>query len=74
MHRVTNIAQCAQMLRQGIANRITSATTMNVHSSRSHAVFTLYLQVRPRRPAAAPQCCRWSTPTHWASSICEKPN
>ena len=33
------------LLKQGIANRITSATTMNAHSSRSHAIFTVYLQV-----------------------------
>merc|ERR1711973_217842 len=26
-------------------HRITSATTMNAHSSRSHAIFTVYLQV-----------------------------
>ena len=26
--------------------RITSATTMNAHSSRSHAIFTVYLQVK----------------------------
>ena len=31
-----NIEQC----------RITSATTMNAHSSRSHAIFTVYLQVK----------------------------
>ena len=33
------------LLKQGIANRVTSATTMNAHSSRSHAIFTIYLQV-----------------------------
>ena len=43
---VNSIAQVAQLLKQGIANRITSATTMNAHSSRSHAIFTVYLQVQ----------------------------
>ena len=42
---VNNIAQVAMLLKQGIASRITSATTMNAHSSRSHAIFTVYLQV-----------------------------
>ena len=42
---VNSIAQVAMLLKQGIANRITSATTMNAHSSRSHAIFTVYLQV-----------------------------
>ena len=46
VHMVNSIAQVAQLLKQGIANRITSATTMNAHSSRSHAIFTVYLQVQ----------------------------
>jgi len=45
VHMVNSIAQVAMLLKQGIANRITSATTMNAHSSRSHAIFTVYLQV-----------------------------
>ena len=43
--QVNSIAQVAMLLKQGIANRVTSATTMNAHSSRSHAIFTIYLQV-----------------------------
>ena len=43
LRRVRSIGQCAKLLRLGIANRITSETTMNVHSSRSHSVFTVYL-------------------------------
>ena len=42
MHRVDTVSHCADLLRRGIANRITSATTMNAHSSRSHAVFTIW--------------------------------
>ena len=45
VHAVKSIGDCANHLRQGIANRITSATTMNAHSSRSHAIFTIYLRV-----------------------------
>ena len=45
VHMVNSIAQVAMLLKQGIANRVTSATTMNAHSSRSHAIFTIYLQV-----------------------------
>ena len=35
MHNVETVGHCAELLRMGIANRITSATTMNAHSSRS---------------------------------------
>merc|ERR1712012_702602 len=45
VHPVDSISSCAHLLKVGIANRITSATTMNAHSSRSHAIFTVYLQV-----------------------------
>ena len=45
VHMVNSIAQVAMLLKQGIANRVTSATTMNAHSSRSHAIFSIYLQV-----------------------------
>ena len=34
MHNVETVGHCAELLRMGIANRITSATTMNAHSSR----------------------------------------
>jgi len=45
MHHVETIRNCADLLRKGIANRITSATTMNAHSSRSHAIFTIWTKV-----------------------------
>ena len=45
MHHVETIRNCADLLRKGIANRITSATTMNAHSSRSHAIFTVWMKV-----------------------------
>ncbi len=48
MNHVETVAHCAQLLRRGIANRITSATTMNAHSSRSHAVFTVYVKITQR--------------------------
>ena len=34
MHHVETVGHCAELLKMGIANRITSATTMNAHSSR----------------------------------------
>ncbi len=48
MHRVDTVSHCADLLRRGIANRITSATTMNAHSSRSHAVFTIWYIIFPK--------------------------
>ena len=49
MHRVDTVSHCADLLRRGIANRITSATTMNAHSSRSHAVFTIWYVIFPKQ-------------------------
>ena len=54
MHHVETVAHCAELLRQGIANRITSATTMNAHSSRSHAIFTVWLKVVYTDPTGLP--------------------
>ena len=51
MHDVETVGHCAELLRRGIANRITSATTMNVHSSRSHAIFTVWLRVAYTDPS-----------------------
>lgn len=51
MHNVKTIGHTADLLRTGIANRITSATTMNAHSSRSHAVFTVWVRVTYTDPS-----------------------
>ncbi|KNE64171.1 hypothetical protein AMAG_09213 [Allomyces macrogynus ATCC 38327] len=40
---VTSAAECLAFLHQGLANRTTGATSMNPHSSRSHAILTLAL-------------------------------
>ena len=40
---VTNFNDCSDLLEEGLTNRTTAATAMNVASSRSHAVFTLEL-------------------------------
>ncbi|XP_023331718.1 kinesin-like protein KIF17 [Eurytemora carolleeae] len=45
IHPVDSISSCAHYMRVGLANRVTSATTMNSHSSRSHAIFTVYMRV-----------------------------
>lgn len=45
MHYVESIGHCAELLSAGIKRRITSATTMNLHSSRSHAIFTVWIKV-----------------------------
>eukprot|EP00095_Tigriopus_kingsejongensis_P012568 snap_masked-scaffold257_size234952-processed-gene-1.13 protein:Tk12568 transcript:snap_masked-scaffold257_size234952-processed-gene-1.13-mRNA-1 annotation:"kinesin-like protein kif17" len=48
MHHVQTVGHCAELLRKGIANRVTSATTMNAHSSRSHAIFTVWLKIQAK--------------------------
>ncbi|KAJ3367694.1 hypothetical protein GGF31_007154 [Allomyces arbusculus] len=40
---VTSAAECLAFLHQGLTNRTTGATSMNPHSSRSHAILTLAL-------------------------------
>lgn len=40
---VQNYNDCSDLLEEGLTNRTTAATAMNVASSRSHAVFTLEL-------------------------------
>lgn len=55
MHHVQTVGHCAELLRKGIANRVTSATTMNAHSSRSHAIFTVWLKIQTRDPSGSTQ-------------------
>ncbi|XP_020946092.1 kinesin-like protein KIFC2 isoform X4 [Sus scrofa] len=52
---VPNLEALHQMLSLGRSNRATAATTMNQHSSRSHALVTLTLRAAPPRrgPATA---------------------
>ena len=40
---VSTVAEALQVLHEGTMNRTTAATLMNLTSSRSHAVFTIYL-------------------------------
>ncbi|MES1907742.1 MAG: hypothetical protein MHM6MM_000801 [Cercozoa sp. M6MM] len=45
-HAVTSADECLSLLERGSLYRKTSSTKMNAHSSRSHAVFTVYLTQR----------------------------
>lgn len=38
---VHSVDECMNLLNLGIHHRVTSATVMNAHSSRSHAIFTI---------------------------------
>lgn len=57
-HQVKTVEHCADLLRQGLENRITSATTMNEHSSRSHAIFTVWVQAVSFDPASREEMVR----------------
>lgn len=45
---VSNTEEALHVLHEGTLNRTTAATLMNLHSSRSHAVFTVHLQQTSR--------------------------
>lgn len=51
----------------GIANRHTSATDYNEHSSRSHTIFQLVIESRPRTQADAKDTLPSTTPAHIAT-------
>ncbi|KAI1283708.1 Osmotic avoidance abnormal protein 3 [Halotydeus destructor] len=44
MHPVHNVTQCEGIMEQGWKNRAVGATLMNADSSRSHSIFTVYLE------------------------------
>jgi kinesin family protein 5 len=49
---VTNVQECLKALEHGNTNRAVASTTMNAHSSRSHAVIILRIE-RKHYPTAA---------------------
>jgi kinesin family protein 15 len=46
---ILSTAEAMQLLQAGIKNRTTGATAANAESSRSHSVFTIYLQSKVQR-------------------------
>ena len=44
MHQITNAVQAQKLMTRGLSNRVTGQTLMNQDSSRSHAIFTLYIE------------------------------
>ena len=44
MHPCTSVAECNKIMKRGWDNRSTGATLMNADSSRSHSIFTIYLE------------------------------
>ncbi|KAF5395048.1 Osmotic avoidance abnormal protein 3 [Paragonimus heterotremus] len=45
MHKVTSVQECQVIMGIGWKNRSTGATLMNADSSRSHSIFTIYLEM-----------------------------
>ncbi|VDP66558.1 unnamed protein product [Schistosoma mattheei] len=45
MHKITSVAECQNIMERGWKNRSTGATLMNADSSRSHSIFTIYLEM-----------------------------
>ncbi|CAH8587021.1 unnamed protein product [Schistosoma rodhaini] len=48
MHKITSVAECQNIMERGWKNRSTGATLMNADSSRSHSIFTIYLEMIDR--------------------------
>lgn len=46
--QVTDVQETLECLAQGSMGRVTGATAMNAHSSRSHAIFTLCIRQQKR--------------------------
>jgi kinesin family protein 3/17 len=44
MHAIHDVKNCEQIMEQGWKNRSVGATLMNADSSRSHSIFTIYLE------------------------------
>ncbi|XP_076820220.1 osmotic avoidance abnormal protein 3-like isoform X2 [Clavelina lepadiformis] len=44
MKRVSNVEECEKIMASGWSNRAVGATLMNADSSRSHSIFTIYLE------------------------------
>lgn len=44
MHPVHNVAECEKVMEKGWKSRAVGATLMNADSSRSHSIFTVYLE------------------------------
>ena len=49
--KVDNVEGLRNLMRYGMAVRTTGATLMNEHSSRSHAILTLYLDKKSSKSA-----------------------
>ncbi|CAL8106513.1 unnamed protein product [Calicophoron daubneyi] len=50
MHKVTSVEECSVIMGMGWKNRATAATLMNADSSRSHSIFTIYLEMVDHDP------------------------
>ncbi|CAH8522665.1 unnamed protein product [Schistosoma turkestanicum] len=48
MHKITSVSECQNIMELGWKNRSTGATLMNSDSSRSHSIFTIYLEMIDR--------------------------
>lgn len=44
LHPIHNVSQCEKLMVKGWKNRSVGATLMNTDSSRSHSIFTLYVE------------------------------
>ncbi|KAG1656095.1 Kinesin-like protein KIF17 [Nymphon striatum] len=49
VHAVHNVLECEAIMKKGWSNRSVGATLMNADSSRSHSIFTIYLETMQNR-------------------------
>lgn len=49
MHTVHDVKECDATMQRGLRNRAVGATLMNADSSRSHSIFTVYVEMMELR-------------------------
>ena len=54
---VSSAAEANRYVLEGLQNRRVGVTNMNSRSSRSHAIFTLYMTCEAGREGVIPRCC-----------------
>lgn len=56
LHPIHNVNECEKLMEKGWKNRSVGATLMNTDSSRSHSIFTLYVERMKDKSETGDEC------------------